>query len=222
MTKEEFLAKIVFNNDEERDDALFYIKVKGLYLHVLILNYLSKGNEGTTITWKQISNELRLDKGLRDTLYIYLATLEEYIRAYISNKYENDIVQSFWVIGCKRNDIKGNIEKGMPLFEVLQNTDLGTIIEQVKALPQEDRSELFGLVGTDENLSAVKELRNCVGHHKFLKTYKFKKCNVGGYQSSSLKNNIKNLRQLLPEEYRYGKNGNGGITKDIRKYIKSI
>lgn len=106
----------------------------------------------------------------------------------------------------------------MPLFEVLQNTDLWTIIEQVKALPQEDGNELFGSVETNENLSAVKELRNCVGHHKFLKTYKFKKCTVGGYQSSSLKNNIKNLRQLLPEEYRYGKNGRGGITAEIKRY----
>lgn len=222
MTKEEFLAKIVFNNDEERDDALFYIKVKGLYLHVEIYEYLFKENNNQAITWKQISDELRLDKGLRDTLYIYLATLEEYIRAYISNKYENDDNQSFWISGNKRNDIRGNIEKGAPLFVVLQDTDLGTIIEQVKALPKEDRNELFGIVGTDENLSAVKELRNCVGHYKFLKTYKFKKCTVGGYQSSSLKNNIKNLRQLLPEEYRYGKNGRGGISAEIKRYKISM
>ena len=177
-----------------------------------------KENSDTNITWKQISNELRIDKGLRDTLYIYLATLEEYIRAYISNKYENDVDQSFWISGNKRNDIKGNIEKGMPLFEALQNTDLGTIIEQVKALPQDDRNELFGAVGTDENLSAVKELRNCVGHHKFLKTYNFKKCTVDGYQSSSLENNMKNLRQLLPEEYRYGKNGRGGLSAEMKRY----
>ena len=110
----------------------------------------------------------------------------------------------------------------MPLFEALQNTDLGTIIEQVKALPQDDRNELFGAAGTDENLSAIRELRNCVGHHKFLKTYKFKKCTADGYQSSSLENNIKNLRQLLPEEYRYGKNGKGGITAEIKRYSISL
>lgn len=218
MTKEQFLSKVIFKDDNERGDALFYVRVKGLYIHTHIYDYLLKENGDTSITWKQISNELRIDKGLRDILYIYLAALEEYIRAYISNKYENDVNQSFWISGNKRNDIKGNIEKGMPLFEVLQNTDLGTIVEQVKALPQEDRNELFGLVGTDENLSAVKELRNCVGHHKLLKTYKFKKCTVDGYQSSSFKNNIKNLRQLLPKEYRYGKNGRGGITAEMKSY----
>ena len=218
MTKEQFLSKIIFNSNEERDDALFYIKVKGLSLHKEIYDYLLKENNNQTITWKQISDELRLDKGLRDTLYIYLATLEEYIRAYISNKYEDDINQPFWISGKGRNDIKGNINKGMPLFKVLQETDLGMLINQVNALPMADIKELFGEVGTKENLAAVKELRNCIGHHKFLKTYQFKECTIDGVKSNTLINNIKNLRQLLPERYRYGKNGNGGITKDLKKH----
>lgn len=222
MTKEEFLEKVVFNDVEERDDALFYIKVKGLSLHKEIYDYLLKENNNQAITWKQISDELRLDKGLRDTLYIYLATLEEYIRAYISNKYEDDINQPFWISGKDRNDIKGNINKGIPLFKVLLETGLGTLINQVNALPIDDIKELFGEVGSKENLAAVKELRNCIGHHKFLKTYQFKECTVDGVKSNTLINNIKNLRQLLPERYRYGKNSNGGITKDLKKYRISI
>ena len=218
MTKEEFLAKLIFNSNEERDDALFYINVKSLYLHIEIYEYLLKGNNDQEITWKQISDELRIDKGLRDTLYIYLATLEEYIRAFISNKYENDINQPFWISGKGRNDIKGNIDKGTPLFAVLQETDLGTLINQVNNLSSSDIKELFGDAGTKENLAAVKELRNCIGHHKFLKTYNFKECAVDGFKSNTLINNIKNLRQLLPERYRHGKNGNGGITKDLEKY----
>ena len=218
MTKEQFLSKVIFNSNEERDDALFYIKVKGLSLHIEIYDYLLKENNNQIVTWKQISDELRLDKGLRDTLYIYLATFEEYIRAYISNKYENDLDQPFWISGKGHNDIKGNINKGTPLFKVLQETDLGTLINQVNSLPSNDTKELFGEVGTSENLAAVKELRNCIGHHKFLKTYKFKECNVNGAKSNTLINNIKNLRQLLPIRYRYGNNGNGGITKELKKY----
>ena len=219
MTKEEFLSKVVFKSDDERSDALFYIKVKGLYLHIKIFDYLAKGNKDLNIAWKQISDELRIDKGLRDSLYIYLATLEEYIRAYISNKYENDLNQSFWINGKgNRNCIRDNIAKGLPLFEVLQETDLGTLIQQVQALPQVDIDELFGGAGTNENLQAVKELRNCIGHHKFLKTYKFKSCTVDVYQSNTLENNIKNLKQLLPERYRYGKNGNVGINAELKKY----
>ena len=159
MTKEQFLSKVIFNSVEERDDALFYIKVKGLYLHVEIYEYLLKENNNQAITWKQISDELRLDKGLRDTLYIFLATLEEYIRAYISNKYEDSINQPFWISGKGHNDIKGNINKGMPLFKVLQETDLGTLIKQVSKLPSNDIKELFGEQGTAENLDAIKELK---------------------------------------------------------------
>ena len=219
MTKEQFLSKVIFNSNEERDDALFYIKVKGLSLHLDIYDYLLKENNNQIVTWKQISDELRLDKGLRDTLYIYLATLEEYVRAYISNKYEEDINQPFWISGKGRNDIKGNINKGTSLFKVLQETDLGTLINQVNALPLNDIKELFGEVGTGENLSAVKELRNCIGHHKFLKTYIFKECTVDGVKTNTLINNIKNLRQLLPERYRYGKNGNGGITAELKEHF---
>ena len=218
MTKEQFLSKVIFNSNEERDDALFFIKVKGSSLHIEIYDYLLKENNNQIVTWKQISDELRLDKGLRDTLYIYLATLEEYIRAYISNKYEEDVNQQFWISGKGHNDIKGNINKGTPLFKVLQETDLGTLINQVNALPSNDIKELFGEVGTSENLAAVKELRNCIGHHKFLKTYKFKECTVDGVKSNTLINNIRNLKQLLPIRYRCGMNGNGGITKDLKKY----
>ena len=77
-------------------------------------------------------------------------------------------------------------------------------------------------MATDENLQAVKELRNCIGHHKFLKTYEFKMCTVNGNKSNSLENNIKNLIQLLPERYRYGKNGDGGIIVDMLRHRVNI
>lgn len=68
-----------------------------------------------------------------------------------------------------------------------------------------------------KNLVAVKELRNAVSHHKFLAGYKLKTCSVDGFEGCSLIDNIKNLRQLLPERYRYGKNGKGGITAELNK-----
>lgn len=47
--------------------------------------------------------------------------------------------------------------------------------------------------------------------------HKFMNCEAEGIVSNSLENNIKNLRQLLPEQYRFGKNGCGGITGDMKK-----
>lgn len=220
MNVEELFNRIDFKDNNERCEALFYVNMKGIYLHSLIVDYLLKDSNKTKVSWKQVSDELRNDKGLRDTLYIYLATLEEYIRAYISNKYQDITNQPFWINGRgERNSIKDKINENIPLFEILQEVDFGTLIKQVQNLPQSDIKELFGDVATDENLQAIKELRNCIGHHKFLKAYEFKVCTVDGNKSNSLANNINNLIQLLPKRYRYGKIGKGGITKQIEKYI---
>ena len=224
MTKEELLAQILFNNEEERKNAEFYLEMKGIAFHKSILDYLCT-NCGKTIPveWTNLSNELRSDKALRDVLYKYLATLEEYIRAYISNKYEDNTQQTFWINGKRDyNKIITRLECGTPLFKVLEDVDFGTLLEQVKRLPVSDRKQLFGNVGSDTNLDAVKDLRNAVSHHKFLKQYSFKDCIVNGNNSNSMISNIQNLRQLLPEQYRFGENGMGGITKDLLSIHLSV
>lgn len=218
MTKEELLKQIHCKTDEERKKAEFYLEMKGIAFHKAILDYLcQKENKTIPIEWLDLSKELCSDKALRDVLYKYLATLEEYIRAYISNKYEDAATQQdFWIdSGRDYNRIKTNINNGKPLFKTLEEIDFGTLIKQVKNLPEIDRQELFCGVGTGENLDAIKELRNAVSHHKFLKSCKFKDCDVDGRNSDSLIANIQNLCQLLPLQYRFGENGMGGITKEL-------
>lgn len=219
MTKDELLPFIEFNNEKEKEEAEFYISVKGVALHCRVLDFLGFSfSLGEKVEWHKVSKLLRTDKATRDVIYIYLATLEEYIRAFISNKYGNDLQQNFWINGWgERNQIKDNIERGQELFEVLENTEFGCLIKQVENLPIEDKAQLFGNSYCKKNLDAVKELRNAVSHHKFLARYKLKTCIVDGVEGCSLINNIKNLRQLLPGRYRYGKNGQGGITAEIRK-----
>lgn len=219
MTKNELLSFIAFKNEQEKEEAEFYMAVKGVELHRRILLFLGcTFSEKSKIKWSKIARILKSDKALRDVIYIYLATLEEYMRAFISNKYENNIQQSFWINGRgERNWIKDNIERGQELFEVLENTEFGCLIKQVENLPIEDRTQLFGDSYCKKNLVAVKELRNAVSHHKFLAGYKLKTCSVDGFEGSTLIDNIKNLRQLLPERYRYGKNGKGGITAELNK-----
>ena len=217
MTKEELLKQIHCKTDEERQKAESYLEMKGVAFHKAILDYLcQKENKFVPIEWSDLSKELRSDKALRDIMYKYLATLEEYIRAYISNKYEDNTQQPFWINGRHdHNKIKNRLESGTPLFKVLEDVDFGTLLKQVKELPRIDRQELFGDVGINENLDAVRELRNAVSHHKFLQSCEFKNCNVDGNDSNSLFANIKNLRQLLPTQYRFGENGMGGITKEL-------
>ena len=221
MTKNELLSFIAFKNEQEKEEAEFYMAVKGVELHRRILLFLGcTFSEKSKIKWPKIARILKSDKALRDVIYIYLATLEEYMRAFISNKYENNIQQSFWIDGSgqrKANKIKANILSGKKLFDILENIDFGCLIQQVENLPIEDRTQLFGDSYCKKNLVAVKELRNAVSHHKFLAGYKLKTCSVDGFEGSTLIDNIKNLRQLLPERYRYGKNGKGGITAELNK-----
>lgn len=220
MTKEQLMQFIEVDSEEDKDDCEFYLDVKGVEIHRAIMEYLQFDFlEGSKIKWSIISQKLKEDKRLRDKLYIYLATLEEYIRAYISNKYQDNTRHDFWIDGkAPWNKIKTNLQNRPNLFEVLQDTDFGTLINQVKNLPQEDLKTIFDEeAGSEDNLNAVVELRNAVSHHKFLLTHSFKECKVGNMVSDTLENNIKNLRQLLPLRYRYGKNGEGGITQDMIK-----
>lgn len=220
MTKDELLPFIEFNNEKEKEEAEFYLSVKGVELHRRILDYLGCDFEKSKIEWPKIANVLRTDKALRDIIYKYLATLEEYIRAFISNKYIDNVQQEFWIDGTSKrqeNKIKTNIASGKNLFDVLEDTDFGSLIQQVKNLPIEDKKQLFGDFYSDTNLDAVKELRNAVSHHKLLVGCALKKCLIFEFEGSTLIDNIKNLRQLLPERYRYGKNGKGGITAELNK-----
>ena len=219
MTKEDLIEYIDCDSEFEEYKANFYIDMKGVALHCKVLKYLGFEFEGDNkIKWRTVSEILSQDKLLRDKLYIYLATLEEYMRAYIANKYSDNVKQDFWINGkSKRNQIEYQILSGKELFDILEDVDFGTLIKQVINLPDKDKEELFDGKGTEQNIDAVRELRNAVSHHKFMFSHEFLNCNVEGVESNSLENNIKNLRQLLPVQYRYGENGNGGLTADMNK-----
>lgn len=229
MTKDELIKKLYFdpNNDKEHNDAEFYLRVKGVAFHHKIMTHLGVdfNDDKSIFEWSKVSALLRYDKKLRDKIYIYIATLEEYIRAYLSNKYEDDPIQPFWKDGrTPRSKVKSRIEDGECVSEVLQSIDFGDLLNQIKNISAEDISEMFDCtIDIHSNLDAVRELRNAVSHHAFLMNYKFRTCIVESIRNDSLSNNIQNLRQLLPKEYRYGINGNGGISAEIEacKYEKT-
>lgn len=219
MTKEQIMDHFSFNNNDEKQEAVFYLDMKGIAYHKKIGIHLGLDfdKDNQTVEWKSVSSLLRYDKRLRDKIYIYLATLEEYIRAYIGNKYDDYSRQEFWINGrSKRTQIKKRISNGERVSCVLAEIDFGDLIGQVLSLPKNDIDELFdNLDNINLNLNAVRVLRNAVSHHAFLLDYNFKQCIVNNEKKNSLEHNIKNLRQLLPMAYQYGKNGKGGITKDI-------
>ncbi|MBU1142547.1 MAG: Abi family protein [Firmicutes bacterium] len=229
MTKDELMKKLYFdpNNDKEHNDAEFYLRVKGVAFHQKIMTHLGVDfdDDKSIIEWSKVSALLRYDKKLRDKIYIYIATLEEYMRAYLSNKYEDNPIQPFWQDGrTPRSKVKSRIKDGECVSEVLQSIEFGDLLNQIKNISTDDLNGMFDtMTDIHSNLDAVRELRNAVSHHAFLMNYMFRKCIVDDHSNDSLSNNIKNLRQLLPKEYRYGRNGKGGITAEIEacKYEKN-
>ena len=228
MTSDELMKKLILNpdNDNEKEDAEFHLRVKGIAYHQKIMIHLGVDfdDNKSTIEWSKVSALLRYDKKLRDKIYIYIAALEEYIRAYLSNKYETSADQPFWQDGLScRSKVKSRIRNGESVSEVLQSIDFGELINQIKRIPEEVLRDMFDCTEDIHlNLNAVKELRNAVSHHAFLMTYPFKSCKVDEINNNSLNHNIRNLRQLLPKEYRFGKNGKGGITADIDNCMYEI
>ncbi len=78
----------------------------------------------------------------------------------------------------------------------------------------------YGIIGMAFMIKLIAKnnfRRNAVSHHKLLVSCKLKKCIISEFEGSPLIDNIKNMRQLLPERYRYGKNGKGGITAELKK-----
>ena len=80
MTKDELLPFIEFNNENEKEEAEFYISVKGVALHCRVLDFLGFSfSLGEKVQWHKVSKLLRTDKATRDVIYIYLATLDEHL-----------------------------------------------------------------------------------------------------------------------------------------------
>ena len=79
--------KLTFASPREKEDFEKYKKLKGVYLHKQVYDILLEANGGK-VTYHELSSIIRYDKNLRDTLYIYLATAEEYLRALLCEKYD--------------------------------------------------------------------------------------------------------------------------------------
>src|SRR5690554_3932563 len=107
MTKEKIRSNIKFNDKKEEDHASFYFKMKGIHFYKEVMIFLNHDfNSGYKLEWSLVSDTVKYDKKIRNRIYKYLATIEEYIRAYISNKYENDKYQDFWL-----NDNRNKLDK---------------------------------------------------------------------------------------------------------------
>ena len=192
--------KLTFASPKEKEDFEKYKKLKGVYLHKQVYDILLEANDGENVTYYELSSIIRYDKNLRDTLYIYLATIEENLRVLLLDNF----------------DLKPNT----PKFKQRPSTQ--TLCEAL--IPKQDCevSELYFKLQTDfkvlmetctkkslisisdEAMSLVKLLRNDVMHHHLLIFGGAHNLKEAKDNFASFERKIDALITLLPTEYVIG------------------
>jgi hypothetical protein len=192
--------KLTFASPKEKEDFEKYKKLKGVYLHKQVYDILLEANGGETVTYAELSSIIRYDKNLRDTLYIYLATVEEQLRVLLLDNF----------------DLKPNT----PKFKQRPSTQ--TLCDALVPKQFLESSELYFKLKADfkvlmetcvakkvvsishDVMSLVKELRNDVMHHHLLifgGAHNLKEANDN---FAAFERKIEALMTLLPIEYARG------------------
>ena len=194
--------KLIFdkaNEEKERAEFEKYKKLKGVYLHKQVYDILLEANGGENVTYYELSSIIRYDKNLRDTLYIYLATAEEYLRALLCEKY--DVAED-----CKLFERHCSPY----LMEALHDKD-DEISSNLYFKLEPDFSALMDVCIDKDVISIskttkqrIKDLRNSTMHHSLLIFGKATKPSALNSHFEALENRINALMQILPEEYRAG------------------
>lgn len=197
------IEKVLEEMDLEKDElekARYYLNLKGIELHYSILQYLSSFS-ASRIKYCQLATVYRYDKRIRKVLYKYIGLFEEYIRAFISNKYSDNLEKITLTTILEKSYIKER-----QLYKVLDKALFADLIHQVFQLSADDKAELFPNIVYDQgNLRAIIELRNAVSHNRFLLNYlDFKECNLNGDRKGSLYANLVNFSNFLTPEIRSG------------------
>lgn len=198
---------LTFNNDTERAEFGKYIKLKGECLHKQVYDILSEANSGS-VTYYELSSLIRYDKNLRDKLYIYFATAEEYLKAQLTNRYDTDI-QLPEYIHYKKDIINllNNLRERMSLspsnlFYKL-NIDFQALLHICRI------KDIIDI--TDNQEQQLNKLRNHTMHHSILLFGQAHNLKEAKDNFKSLEKQLKAFVKLLPEEY------SQGFSSDINK-----
>lgn len=193
MEFKEFIEKL--NNDDKRTFEK-YSKVRGVQQYRIIFEALSKVY--SNVNFADVNSFVILDKAIKDVLFKYLGTLEEYIRNYILIRFDFDPEAE--LKKPKYNYFKGLpkcIKKPNPTYEItdfykkfaLNFGDLVSFIKDYNLQQTYDTSKL----------NLIINLRNSVMHHSpLLFDYNFE---------STVEETLKGigaLVEMLPSDYKDG------------------
>lgn len=196
MNPNELLEVMVYNNSEERAEAQKYIALKGIVQYRRVIDYCKVAEEKPA--YKKVSDLYRYDKRLRDTLYVYLSTVEEFLRARLGNEFEDNENKLI-----KTTRFKNKQAQYCSVSLTLEQLTLKELNDMVLANKSIFKN-IYDMHILELNLDALRVLRNKVVHHNFLLAETYNECSVEAVMDNTLKHNIISLKYLLPCDFRQG------------------
>lgn len=191
--------KLSFSNTT--DEFNKYKELKGEYLYKQLYDLLLELNNDSFVNYDDLSSIIRYDKTLRDTLYIYLATFEEWLKALIFKRYD---------VADRRKKYKRQKDVEILIKKIIVNNDninsnlyycfeldLGSIISFIDHVKMFEKEII-------EKFDSVRKLRNKVMHHNVLICGKSRSLKEFNLNKELLKSEINLLSEVLPEEYQTG------------------
>lgn len=190
--------QLTFTNEKEKQEFKKYSSLKGKYLYKQVYDILLEKNKGT-VSYQELSSLIRYDKNLRDTLYIYLATCEEYLRALLLKSYDVASDSPKFEQHCYKPLIdalkdKDDLSKSNLYFKL--DIDLSILIR----ICQEK-----GLININiQDRKYIKTLRNHTMHHAMLLLGQANNLEEVHANFNVLEKQLNALLYLIPQEYQVG------------------
>ena len=156
--------KLTFASPKEKEDFEKYKKLKGVYLHKQVYDILLEVNGGENVTYYELSSIIRYDKNLRDTLYIYLATVEEQLRVLLLDNF--DLKQN--TPKFKQRPSTQTLCDALVPKQYLESSELYFKLKADFKVLMETCAKKSLISISDEVMSLIKLLRNDVMHHHLL------------------------------------------------------
>lgn len=189
MLFEDFIQSL---SKEDKDNFEEYSKIRGVQQYFIIFEALKR--KDSNVTYKDVNSFIRYDKAIKDVLFKFLGTLEEYLRNRIIKIFDFANNKKF---ECKEyHDIdklpkcirKDNPDDSINEFYKHFALNFGDLVDFIKKyLPDE-----FDVL----SLNKIVRLRNDVMHHKPL-LFQFN----SNPRKDVTSTRIKNLLQQLPGKY---------------------
>ena len=189
------LEKMIFQNKEEEADFEKYRQLKGDDLYVHIFRILSE--KTPKVKYVTVRAYILYDKNLRDKLYIYLATLEEYCKARLLHSFDVCVPKKYqW--HCYKELVKNLVPREneqSTLYYGFQ-PDFGDLMHICS------EKEVYKIESSDQK--AIKTLRNQTMHHALI-LFGNAKTEVELLEHfNTLEKQLNALVNALPREYRNG------------------